>query len=140
MNRENTPKGVLDFHTLLNREILAILVNMEKQDLTQPPPLRNGEQPLGQDAEGYCNYHKGKIYKINDSRILKRDIENIIQMGLREKFIAHNERNHTLPRQWASPKPNNTSSSHNKKETIDVIIRGFKAGGNTNNTREVYAI
>lgn len=72
--REN-PRQVLEYFTPLDRQILAILVEMERRLLARPPMPQKNDQPVGKDSESWCRSHKSNSHMAEDCWVLKRDIE-----------------------------------------------------------------
>lgn len=51
---------------------------MDQRSLT-----RNNDAPICRDRKNFCRYHKEKkANKGNDCKILKRDVEDLIKIGL----------------------------------------------------------
>lgn len=133
------PREVPEYFTPLNRQISAILVEMERRSLARPPMPRKNGHTMGKDAESYCSYHKAKGHKTDDCRVLKRDIEKLIQRGMLKEFVAGRERSRTPPRRARSPVNQEQSGPSQGKRVINLITGGFGAGGEGSHAREVYA-
>lgn len=120
---------VPEYFTPLNRQISAVLVEMERRSLARPPMPRRGGLPMGNDVESYCRYHKCKGHKTDDCKILKRDIERLIQGGMLKEFVAGRDRSRTPPRRHRSPAPADQAEPSGSKRRVNLIAGGFGAGG-----------
>lgn len=128
INRE-----VYETFTPLNQEISVILNDLEKRDWASPLSPRKNRAHMGSDQDQYCRYHRCKGHSTDDCRILKRDIETLIQKGILKNFVAKRGRipNPSCKERRASPRAQERSQEdpRAKRGTLNVISRDFASGG-----------
>lgn len=85
---------------------------------------RKNDTLIGRDLNNFCQYHKTKYYKTNDSKILKRDIEYHIKMGLLKNMVSIEEQRSSSPLRPKSLQVDHAQpySSQQKRGTINVIF------------------
>lgn len=84
-------REVYETITPLTQEISVILAEMERKDLATPPAPRKRDAPMGNDLNKYCRYDRCKGHNTDDCKILKNDIENLIEKGFLKNFVVRRE-------------------------------------------------
>lgn len=92
------------------------------------------------DLNQYYRYHRCKGHSTDDCKILKRDIENLIQKGFLKNFVACHDRSKSPHRDKNAPPRRGQEQTRANKGTLNVISGGFAVGGETSGAREVYAL
>lgn len=76
--------------------ISIILAEMKRKYLVTPPAPRKNSALMGMELDKYCQYHYCNGHNTDGDKILKRDIENMIQKGFLKDFVAWREESRSL--------------------------------------------
>lgn len=79
-----------------------------------------------------------KVHKTDDYQVLKRDIAKLIQKGVLKEFVVGKERSRMPPRITRSPANQEQFGHSLGKRVINMIARGFGAGGEGSHARKFY--
>lgn len=94
---------------------------------------------MGSDLDQYCLYHRCKGHNTDEFKILKRDIEDLIQKRVLKNFVARKERSGSPRRGDRNASPGRgVRRVREMKGTLTVISGGFISRGETSDAREMY--
>ncbi|MQL91082.1 hypothetical protein Taro_023688, partial [Colocasia esculenta] len=98
-------------------------------------PPRMHSDPRRRNQDKYCRFHRDHGHDTSECCQLKDEIESLIKRGYLGRYVRRNEdrqrRRERTPEQPINNEPNG--------QEINVIARGFGAGGESNQSRRDYA-
>ncbi|KAK3038135.1 hypothetical protein RJ639_029589 [Escallonia herrerae] len=88
------------------------------------------------DAQLYCQFHKDHGHTIEECKVLRREIENLIARGHLKQFVKTNERQGG---KRGGGQRRHDDSAPKEPPVINTISGGLSAGGTSRSARKAYA-
>ncbi|GAA0173363.1 hypothetical protein LIER_26993 [Lithospermum erythrorhizon] len=120
-----------------NRDVYAQME--DRKIFSKPQKLKSPSNR--RDQKRYCEYHRDHGHDTDDFRLLKAEIEKLIQKGHLIEFVKRDQER-SPRRQRESPGRNNKPRSRSPPRItrrIDMIYGGLVGGGDTSNSQKQYA-